>query len=168
MLGSRDVSHHKDSPSRESQSRIQMNRVFSPEALMRAEQAVRSPVKRLVRGEDPASGSTVLMGLHENGVYSVVAERFIPESRGPKPECDCPLGHSIAKLGHCRSCYWYRSDQLTTTQPELLDGSLGCPPRHSDGTPHNYEWATYSDDTRSYGVCRCGMDGMSDALWNGP
>lgn len=86
----------------------------------------------------------------------------------PRTECVCDISHSIVKLGHCADCPWYKPDQLTELKPELLRGHLGCPPQHSDGTPHNFDWATYCDDTMSHGVCVCGMTGVDDSIWYGP
>lgn len=144
------------------------NRVFTPEMLKLATQVVQSPIRRLVRGEDELTGSTVLMAIHHNGRLTVLAEHIISDSRGPKPDCECDEGHSIAKLGHSRDCPWYRTDQLTTVQPELLRGSIGCPPRHADGSPHNFSWATYADERTSTGVCVCGTSSLSWSLWSMP
>lgn len=73
--------------------------------------------------------------------------------------CSCSPEHTVAKLGHCRSCHWSwanNSQNVALTQPSLLS-RFGCPPRHVDGTQHNFSWATYSDTWLSTGVCRCGL-----------
>lgn len=81
-------------------------------------------------------------------------------------ECECPLEHSITKLGHCRDCSHHgtASDTQMVPQVECLPG---CPPRHADSTPHDFDFATYADDRVSYGVCRCGHNDMSQAFWEG-
>lgn len=33
-----------------------------------------------------------------------------------------------------------------------------------DNKPHDFGWATYSDATTSYGVCRCGYDEYTHAM----
>lgn len=71
-------------------------------------------------------------------------------------ECTCTPEHSVTKLGHCRDCPAYRTDQPTMVEYELLVGG-GCPPRHRDSTPHDFHWATYEDETLGTGVCRCGL-----------
>ena len=70
-------------------------------------------------------------------------------------ECECDTEHTIAKLGHCIDCPHYKRGQPT----QVVDGLGGCAlyDRHADGSPHDFEWATYSDDTTSTGVCRCGL-----------
>jgi hypothetical protein len=51
----------------------------------------------------------------------------------------------------------------------LIACAPGCGPRlHVDGTPHDFDYATYADERTSYGVCRCGFDSMSESLWEGP
>jgi hypothetical protein len=70
-------------------------------------------------------------------------------------ECECDPEHSIAKLGHCRDCPHYRSVQLTQIDTTLSGCSLRG--RHCDGTPHDFNWATYTDETMSSGVCNCGV-----------
>lgn len=78
-------------------------------------------------------------------------------------ECECEPDHSVTKLGHCRDCPGYKRDQVTLIEHELAS-SFGCPPGHVDGTPHDFEWATYADETQSYGVCRCGLGYMDFTL----
>jgi hypothetical protein len=70
-------------------------------------------------------------------------------------ECECEPEHSVAKLGHCRDCPGYRSDQPTLIRD--IPTTHGCPPRHADGTDHDFDWATYCDERDSYGVCYCGL-----------
>ena len=70
-------------------------------------------------------------------------------------ECECDVDHSVTKLGHSRSCPFFKTDQANMLQPGLLAG--GCPPRHADGSEHDFNWATYNDDRSSTGVCRCGL-----------
>ncbi len=82
-------------------------------------------------------------------------------------ECECPLEHSVGKLGHNTECPWYRSDQPTALQPGLLDPLLGCPPRHVDGTPHDFVWATRADSRSTTGVCRCGLADIDQAVMFG-
>lgn len=70
-------------------------------------------------------------------------------------ECACSTEHSIAKLGHCDSCPFWRRNQ-----PDQIDTSLGgcaMDGKHRDGTQHDFGWATYEDDTIGTGVCRCGL-----------
>lgn len=140
------------------------NRVFTPEMLKHAEQKVNSPLVRLIRGEDKATGSTVLMGLHKNGSVTLLAEHIILE-RKPEGPCECSIEHSVGKLGHCRDCRWYKPDQQTAVDPGLLRGAIGCPPQHVDGTPHIFTWATYADAQTSTGVCRCGLHDMDVSIW---
>lgn len=78
-------------------------------------------------------------------------------------ECECEPEHTVSKLGHCRDCPGYRTDQPTMIVRSLATG-LGCPPVHVDNTPHDFDWATYADERESYGVCRCGYDNVSHAL----
>lgn len=77
-------------------------------------------------------------------------------------ECTCPPEHSITKLGHCRTCDCPKGN---TTMPDIKL-SPGCPPKHADGSEHNYNWATYCDNSTSYGVCRCGHDNFTAAMWS--
>ena len=79
-------------------------------------------------------------------------------------ECLCPVDHSITKLGHCRTCPFHREDARLPAEAALTLFVCGTD-RHADGTPHDFDWATYADDFTSYGVCRCGMDAMSKSLW---
>lgn len=123
--------------------------------LAKATEPVKSPIKRLVRGEDPASGCSVLIAVHANGVHSIIAEHQPAEP--PKLECACAEDHTVTKLGHSRACPWFRSDQLTAVMPDLLTKPRSCPPTHADGSHHSFEWATYTDDTLTTGVCRCGV-----------
>lgn len=78
-------------------------------------------------------------------------------------DCECPLDHSVTKLGHSRSCPHPRGP----TMLEHVEVRPGCSPRHADGTPHDFDWATYADDRCSYGVCRCGHTSLDDAMWSG-
>ncbi len=82
-------------------------------------------------------------------------------------DCECDTSHSVAKLGHCRDCPSFDSKQATMID-RRLSTTFGCPPQHLDGTEHDFEWATYSDERDSYGVCRCGHDSLADALWSLP
>lgn len=137
--------------------------MFTEQMLRLATQAVQSPIRRLVRGEDELTGSTVVMAQHRNGQFTVIAEHIIPERRASRV-CECEAEHSVAKLGHCRTCPGYDPTEPNMVNPTLLRGSIGCPPRHADGSPHDFEWATYSDERMSTGVCRCGMSGLTWAL----
>jgi hypothetical protein len=70
-------------------------------------------------------------------------------------ECECDEGHTVSKLGHAFECPHYSVMQWT-----MIDASLwGCSNfnNHSDGTPHDFDWATHNDETTSTGVCRCGL-----------
>lgn len=86
------------------------------------------------------------------------------EDTDPCDECTCDESHSVAKLGHCRDCEAFRPNQSTMIEHAMSNG-WGCPPSHADGTPHDFDWATYSDETASYGVCRCGQDSMNHDLF---
>lgn len=84
-------------------------------------------------------------------------------------ECECPEEHSITKLGHCRSCPFYRKLRAGLRyEPEKTAAQVSLfvcgSDKHADGTPHDFDWATYSDETESYGVCRCGYDNYSHAM----
>lgn len=108
-------------------------------------------------------------------------------------DCECPEDHSITKLGHCRTCPYWRIDGDDTPMnvDSAIDRERGrrargarlaaerkrplrvigftCGDRpHPDGTPCNYDWATYADDFESYGVCSCGQSSrynpMTDAF----
>lgn len=78
--------------------------------------------------------------------------------------CECPPEHTVTKLGHCRSCpyHGYEFSELEVnraTTPRAFRrvftcGTL-CP--LADGAQHDFEWATYSDDELTTGVCRCGL-----------
>lgn len=87
-------------------------------------------------------------------------------------ECTCPEDHTITKLGHCRTCYYVDDHKVVIEVPpgHSMTGSLSvflCGP--TDPThEHDYSWATYSDETESYGVCQCRFNSMMEALWNGP
>jgi hypothetical protein len=70
-------------------------------------------------------------------------------------ECSCEAEHSVAKLGHCADCPHYKRDQDTQIQHQLGGCALGN--GHHDGTLHDFNWATYEDETTSTGVCRCGL-----------
>lgn len=95
-------------------------------------------------------------------MIAISEDVVFPTSEAPQDDCECPLDHSVTKLGHCKDCPY-----KDVARPVLPDVPLapGGPPRHADGTPHDYEWATYADDHQSYGVCRCGHDSMSASLW---
>lgn len=90
------------------------------------------------------------------------------EDTDPCDVCTCDEVHSVAKLGHCRDCEAFRPLQATMVEPDLASGAWLCRSAHIDGSGHDFEWATYSDDTSSYGVCRCGYDGMTHALMTFP
>lgn len=96
-------------------------------------------------------------------------------------ECTCPEDHTITKLGHCRTCDYAGTDESWNLIPMDLDlvefmkkefeFRGHCAARrdqHHDGTPHDFDWATYADDHESYGVCRCGLDSMTDSLMRFP
>src|SRR5262245_52504199 len=119
-----------------------MNRLFTPEMLKAATQSVNSPARRLIRAVDKETGSSIVMVQHKNGAFTVIAEHIIPSHGGPV-ECECDPEHTVAKLGHCFDCPAFRPGQVTAIQHDLLRGSIGCPPRHFDGTPHDFDWATY-------------------------
>lgn len=79
-------------------------------------------------------------------------------------ECECPPNHTITKLGHNRDCPWFGKIALLTDQtlqgiadryPQVMLFQCGGP-TCVDGKPHNFDWATYADDTLETGVCRCG------------
>ena len=144
--------------------------LFTPEMLAKARERVRSPIKKLIRGECSETGSAVIAALHENGVITIMYEAIVYLQRDtrPKPSCKCDEAHSVVKLGHSRDCPWWKPDQLTAIEYDLVRGSIGCPPRHSDGSDHDFDWATYSDERTSYGVCRCGMSGLDWSLWTLP
>jgi hypothetical protein len=92
-------------------------------------------------------------------------------------DCECPPEHSITKLGHNRDCPYtgqFNARPLDAERQfrrcasiakarrergESTGGTLYVCGRdtHIDGTPHDFEWATYSDETTSYGVCFCGL-----------
>lgn len=77
-------------------------------------------------------------------------------------ECTCPTEHTITKLGHSRACHWFG-------EPARVEIAIrGCGGEHVDGTPHDFEWATYSDDTTTTGVCRCGTSALTHAPWTAP
>lgn len=83
-------------------------------------------------------------------------------------ECECPEDHTITKLGHCRSCPYYRSVYRPQSEEPVAPGGLimfSCGPTADHS--HDFSWATYCDETQSYGVCECGWNAMRDALWNG-
>jgi hypothetical protein len=137
-----------------------MTQLFTQEMLAKATEPAQSPFRRIQRGVDPDTGSSVIVGIHANGARTVLAVHIIPD-RKPSAECECDVEHSITKLGHSRSCPWFRRAQPTMITRGVLKNGCGCPPTHADGTPHDFDWATYSDDFESYGVCYCGLDGMS-------
>ena len=144
--------------------------LFTSEMLAQASLQAKSPIKKLIRGEDSETGSAVLAAVHDNGVITILAEAIVHLHRGtvPMPECECDETHTVVKLGHSCDCPWYKPDQLTAVQHDLLRGSIGCPPRHVDGTDHDFEWATYTDLRISTGTCRCGMTGLTHAVWTLP
>jgi len=140
------------------------NKMFTREMLKAATGVAQSPICKLVRGTDKDTGVTVVMAAHRNGQFTVLAEYVIP----PKPnsiECECEPDHSVAKLGHCATCPGWTPGQATLLEPDLLRGSTGCPPQHGDGSPHNFDWATYADERLSTGVCRCGVSEMDWSIW---
>lgn len=84
-------------------------------------------------------------------------------------ECSCPTEHTIAKLGHCDTCDWSGIDCAENDAPSEADHKLRqfggmmvhrCPPAHSDGTSHDFNWATYADEDETHGVCRCGLSAV--------
>lgn len=135
------------------------NRLFTRGAVEAATKAVNSPGKRLIRGVDKQSGCNVLLMQHKNGQFTVLAEYTVPP-QGTPVECQCEPEHSVAKLGHCVDCPGFRPGQPNMLQPDLLRGSTGCPPRHADGSVHDFDWATYTDERMSTGVCRCGLSAI--------
>lgn len=90
-------------------------------------------------------------------------------------ECTCPTEHTVTKLGHGRTCASLVGRpirdqvlaQMTAVDkprhPALVAYECGRH-EHIDGTPHDFTWATYSDDTTTYGVCRCGYDDLTHGL----
>lgn len=80
-------------------------------------------------------------------------------------DCTCSPEHTIAKLGHCVSCPW--SGTVLVKYPTELS-RFGCPPRHSDGTHHDFTWAHYEDDEQMTGVCSCGFREIDLAQWEIP
>jgi hypothetical protein len=82
----------------------------------------------------------------------------------PRTECTCPTEHTIARLGHCRSCPWRLPKSfeplvgVRNVARQMGDAPrIVLVPEHVDGTPHDFEWATYADEQTSTGVCRCGL-----------
>lgn len=84
-------------------------------------------------------------------------------------ECECPVDHTITKLGHCRTCPFYTPPPPIRILPGYLltTSVFSCPPVPI-GHVHDFGWATYSDELESYGVCSCGYDSYQDALWTLP
>jgi hypothetical protein len=74
----------------------------------------------------------------------------------PSRECSCDPDHSITKLGHCSDCPHYNRGQVTAIE-HALGRCLCWDSSHIDGTEHDFEWATYSDECVTTGVCRCGV-----------
>lgn len=74
-------------------------------------------------------------------------------------ECECPEGHTVTKLGHCESCEFrgvYPPVDTWLMKELHYRAAVGCgSEKHHDGTPHDFDWATYADETTTYGVCRC-------------
>jgi hypothetical protein len=68
-----------------------------------------------------------------------------------RKECSCPVEHTITKLGHCDSCPYGDPHERIFVRP----------PNTSKEHVHDFEWATYSDDWMSTGVCSCGMTAIS-------
>lgn len=85
-------------------------------------------------------------------------------------ECECPEVHSITKLGHCRTCPFFITldDRPVTPMPPGFAIYVCGSDRHRDGTPHDFSWATYADETTSYGVCMCGLDDLSHSMLTMP
>lgn len=79
-------------------------------------------------------------------------------------ECECEPEHSVTKLGHCRDCPGWSSRQVTMIERGLNDPYSGCPPKHKDGTAHDFNWATEDSATVSTGVCRCGLREIDQAM----
>ncbi len=95
-------------------------------------------------------------------------------------ECECPPEHTVTKLGHNRDCPWFgKLSKLNDTTlkgiaeryPNVLNvltwtscGSDNC----VDGKSHNFDWATYSDETMSTGVCRCGLRSIDQDMLRMP
>lgn len=77
--------------------------------------------------------------------------------------CECPVDHSVDKLGHVAACPEHRSGQ-----PTMIKQGLGLPagsrPAHADGNGHDFTWATYAGLTPGMGgappprlgACECG------------
>lgn len=89
-------------------------------------------------------------------------------SLNPNVECSCPEEHSITKLGHCRTCPWF--DGSEHVAPATAPGHITifvCPPSCTTGKAHNFDWATYSDEVQSYGVCSCGANAYDTMLLAG-
>jgi len=80
-------------------------------------------------------------------------------------ECECEEEHSVTKLGHSRDCPHHGKHP---PQMPVCPLKPGCPPEHLDGTPHDFEWATYVSGTISTGVCRCGLEQWSYDMWRMP
>lgn len=83
-------------------------------------------------------------------------------------ECECPTEHSVAKLGHSDLCPFFSPTQLTMIVPTLATILIGCPPKHIDGTEHDFSWASYEGRTLSTGVCRCGLRDIDFCLMRMP
>lgn len=77
--------------------------------------------------------------------------------------CECPPEHTVTKLGHSRSCEYYGQvfseleiNRITAPWAfQMFKCGTLCP--LANGAQHDFEWATYSDDELTTGVCRCGL-----------
>lgn len=96
-------------------------------------------------------------------------------------ECTCPVEHTVAKLGHCRTCDAYELSKRTEREMDeykirvaaaylaiedsnvfsFMECGGKCP---ASGGQHNFDWATYADDVCTYGVCSCGITHMDVAM----
>ena len=98
------------------------------------------------------------------------------------PECTCPVEHTVAKLGHCRTCdaadvarraeremdeHKSRIAAAYLAAEDVAVFSCGGRCMATPSGVHNFNWATYSDDFASYGVCACGLTQVDVAMMSG-
>lgn len=79
-------------------------------------------------------------------------------------ECTCDPSHTVCKLGHSRDCdsvglpsTHYEKGRILQSPAYRLGLFQHHSDLHTDGTKHDFDWATYSDDTMETGVCVCGL-----------
>jgi hypothetical protein len=83
-------------------------------------------------------------------------------------ECECSPEHSVTKLGHSRDCGYYDVHRVVFDRmaARSIVTSCGTDVCH-DGSPHDFNWATYDDAEMSTGVCRCGLRELDLMLLRG-